>query len=142
MVDDKELSDLSKEEIIEAINTPLQKPVNNLEESAEELRAMGIPDISTADNKIVIDEALKNIQITKILEDTSRGQHDKKSIKDYLEQHAKFLLSVSPGKTMSFILEHMTIEHAQAALKTTAKIDNVPEAVLKKHLKTLKKKYK
>jgi len=141
MIDDKPVEELTRDEIVEAINTPLQPPVNNIEESAEELKAMGIRDISDADEQDAMNEALKNVQLTKVLEDSARGQKDKKSIKDYLESHAKFLLSVSPGKTLGFIVQNITIEHARAVLKTTAKMDNIPEAVLKKHLKTLKKKY-
>ena len=141
MIDDKPVEELTRDEIVEAINTPLQPPVNNIEESAEELKAMGIRDISDADEQDAMNEALKNVQLTKVLEDSARGQKDKKSIKDYLEHHSKFLESISPGKDLKFIVGNMTIEHARAVLKTTAKMDNIPEAVLKKHLKTLKKKY-
>ena len=133
------LEDLSKEEIVEALNEAPARPANNLEESADELKAMGIRDISDADDRAAMEEAMKNVQITKVLQ--GRGGNDKKSIKDYLEQHVKFLESVSPGKTLSFIVTNLTVEHAQAVLKTTAKIENIPEDVIKKHLKTLKKKY-
>jgi len=133
------LEDLSKEEIVEALNEAPARPANNLEESADELKAMGIRDISDADDRAAMEEAMKNVQITKVLQ--GRGTSDKKSIKDYLEHHAKFLHSVSPGKTLSFIVTNLTVEHAQAVLKTTAKIENIPEDVIKKHLKTLKKKY-
>jgi len=138
--DDKKIEDLNKEEIMEAITTPLQKPVNNLDESADELRAMGFPDISEADDKHAMDEALKNIQITKVLDDLNQPKVDI-SIRDFLEKHLRFLESVSPNKSMSDLINTMTIEHAQAALKVTLKT-TAAEAVIKKHLKTLRKKYR
>jgi len=140
-MEDKNLEELSENEIVDALITPIQPPANSLEESGDELRAMGFRDISEADDKQVMEEAMKNIQITKLLSDASRGTKDKKSIKDYLEQHIKFLESVSPGKSLTDIIEKITVEHAKAILKTTAKQSDVPDAVIKKHLKTLKKKY-
>lgn len=135
-----DLSKLSKTEIVEAILEPKQQPANSLEESADELRAMGIPDISDADDKQAMAEAMKNIQITKVLDDARNANAPKKSVKDVLENHAKFLLSVSPGKTINEIVQSITVDHAYAVLKTTEKRE-VDTAVLKKHLKTLKKKY-
>ena len=132
--------DLTSADIVEAMMEPAQQPANSLEESATELKAMGIRDISDADEKGAMEEAMKNIQITKVLEDSRNARAPKKSIKEHLEHHAKFLLSVSPGKTLGFIVEHMTVEHAKAVLKTTAKTE-VDDAVIKKHLKTLRKKY-
>ena len=141
MSDDKPVEDLTAEEIGEALITTPQPQIDHLEESAEELRAMGIRDIKDAPQAEAIAEAMKNIQIQKTLSDITRGTEDKRSPKEYLEHHIKFLTSISPGKTESQVAAGMTLEHAQAVLKTTAKMDNVPEAVIKKHLKTLKKKY-
>lgn len=141
-IDDKPIEDLTKEEIIEAISTTPQEPANSLEESAEELKALGIRDINDVDVSKAMGEAMKNVQIQKTLSDITRGSKDKKSPKDYLEHHIKFLAHISPGKDEKAIAESLTVEHAQAVLKTTAKMDDLPVEVIKKHLKTLKKKYK
>jgi len=141
MSDDKPIEDLTKEEIGEALATPSQTQINHLEESSEELKAMGIRDIKDAPTEAAIAEAMKNIQIQKTLSDITRGSKDKRSPKDYLEHHIKFLASISPGKTLAQIADGLTVEHAQAVLKTTAKIDELPDDVIKKHLKTLRKKY-
>lgn len=133
--------DLTSADIVEAMTEPAQQPANSLEESSAELKAMGIRDIADANDQGAMEEAMKNVQITKVLEDSRNARAPKKSIKEHLEHHAKFLVSVSPGKTLGFVVGNMTVEHAQAVLKTTAKMDNVPEAVIKKHLKTLRKKY-
>jgi len=133
--------DLSTEDIVSAMMEPVQQPANSLEESAAELKAMGFRDISQADDKGAMAEAMKNVQITKVLEDAHNANQPKMTIKEHLEHHIKFLLSVSPGRTIGFIAENMTVAHAQAVLVTTAKMNDVPEAVIKKHLKTLRKKY-
>lgn len=141
-IEDKPLEELTKEEILEAVTTKKQDSINHLEESTEELRAMGIRDISEVDVTNVMKEAMKNVQIQKTLSDITRKSKDKRSPKDYLEHHIKFLARISPGKDEKTIAEGLTVEHAQAVLKTTAKMDDLPVEVIKKHLKTLKKKYR
>lgn len=138
--DDKQIDELSASELNEALLTPLQEPVNSLDESIEELKAMGIRDINDVNVSAAIGEAMKNIQIQKTLSDITRGSRDKRSPKDYLENHIKFLEKVTEGKDFKHILNSMTIEHAKYVLKITAKMD-LPDEVIKKHLKTLKKKY-
>ena len=141
MTQDKPIEDLTQAEIIEALNTSVQKPINTLDETIDDLKAMGIRDISSANDKKIMSEALKNIQIQKTLNDISRGSKDNKSPREYIEHHANFLAQISNGKTVKQILDTMTVEHVNAALKITAKMDELPEAVIKKHLRTLKKKY-
>jgi len=141
IIEEIKREDLTTSDIVEAMMETPQPPANALEELAEELKAMGIPVISKADDKQAMERAMKDVQITRVLEDARGARTPKKSIKEYLEHHIKFLLSVSPGKTIKFIVDNMTIEHAQAVLKTTAKMNDVPEAIIKKHLKTLRKKY-
>jgi hypothetical protein len=143
-IEDKPLEELTPDEIVEAMVEPLQPAVNTLEENSEELKAMGIRDINeltNIDEANAMKEAMKNIQIQKTLQDYHRGSTDKKSPRVYLEHHIDFLTKVSTGKTKADIVNGMTVEHAIAALKTTAKME-LPEAVVKKHLKILKKKYK
>ena len=139
--DDKPIEDLTAEEIGEALVTPPQEPVNTLEESVEELKAMGIRDINEINVQEAIGEAMKNIQIQKTLSDITRGSKDKKSPKEYLEHHIKFLARISEGKDEKTIANSLTLEHAKAVLKTTAKME-LDDSVIKKHLKTIKKKYK
>ncbi len=134
------LEGLTATDIAEALIEPLQPSVNSLEESAEELRAMGFRDITEYDQQTIMDEAMKNIQIQRTLSDIQRGTTDKKSARDYLEQHLDFLCRISPGKTKADIAQKMTFEHAEAILKTTAKME-IPAPLLKKHLKALKKKH-
>ena len=134
------LEDLTAVEIAEAAVEPLQPSVNSLEESAEELKAMGFRDISDADKEQIMNEAMKNVQIQRSLSDLQRGSTDRRSARDYLENHLEFLCKLSPGKSKSDIAQKMTIEHAAAILKTTAKME-IPDPLLKKHLKMLKKKY-
>ena len=117
-----------------------QPAVNNLLESAEELKAMGFRDIKNVDEAAIINEAMKNIQIQRTLNDINRQSFDKRSAKDYLENHIEFLYRVSTNKSKKDIADKITLEHASAILKTTAKME-VPEQLLKKHLKNLKKKY-
>lgn len=134
--------DLNKGEIVSALIEETELiPANSVEESAEELKSLGIRDISEANMQSIMDEAMKNVQIQRTLEDISRGSSDKRSIKTYIEHHISFLERVSSGKTKKDIIEKLTVEHVQAILKTTAKKDNVPEAIIKKHLKTLRKKF-
>ena len=125
---------------MEALITNPQPPANSLKESREELLAMGFPDISKYDEKEHMDKAMQNVQIQKTLQDLQRMSQDKRSPREYLEHHMEFLIRISPGRTKKDIIKSMTVAHATAALKTTAKI-TLPEAVIKKHLKTLKKKY-
>ena len=141
-ITDKPIEDLTETEILEALVETPQPPVNTLEETAEELKAMGIRDISEADDlqREALKEAIKNIQFQRSLQDYERGSVDKKTPKDYLLQHVEFLVRISPGKTKEEIIQNMNVEHAQAALKITAKMD-LPEPLVKKHLKWLKKKY-
>lgn len=141
-IEDKPLEELTKEEVREALLTPVQPAVNSLDESAEELKAMGFRDISDADGveKEIMDEAFKNVQIQRTLDDIKRGSVDKRGAKDYLEHHIEFLTKISTGKTKADIVKNMTVEHAQAALKISAKME-IDEPLLKKHLKNLKKKY-
>ena len=106
----------------------------------EDLKAMGIRDINDVNIAEAMGEAMKNIQIQRTLHDIERHSTDKRSPRDYLEHHVDFLVRVSPGKTKADIINKMTVEHAMDALKITAKMD-IPEAVVKKHLKVLKKKY-
>lgn len=141
MIDDKPIEDLTQAEIIEAMAEPIQQQVNTVDDSIAALKALGVRDISDLDMKSTMNEAMKNIQLQQTLQDFHRQSKDKKSIRDYLEQHIKFLHGISPGKTMAFIVDNMTVEHAQAVLKTTAKMSDVDEAIIKKHLKILKKKY-
>lgn len=143
--DDKPVEDLTKEEIADAIMTDLKHPTipaNTLEESAEELKAMGVRDINDVDMNGAMAEAMKNIQIQKTLSDITRGSQDKRSPKDYLEHHVKFLAQISEGKDEKAIAEGLTLEHAKAVLKTTAKMEGLDDDVIKKHLKTIKKKYR
>lgn len=134
------LDGLTSTDIVEALIEPPQPAANSLQESAEELKAMGFRDISEFNQQEIMDEAMKNIQIQRTLSDIQRGTTDKKSARDYLEQHLDFLCRISPGKTKSMIAEKMTLEHAEAILKTTAKME-IPQPLLKKHLKALKKKH-
>lgn len=140
-IEDKPIEELTKVEIADAVVEPLQPAVNSLDESAEELKSMGFRDIDDIDEKEAMQEAMKNVQIQRTLNDIKRNSSDKKSPKDYLEQHALFLSNISNGKTKKDIIQSMTLEHAAAALKTMAKME-IPEPLLKKHLKNLKKKYK
>jgi len=132
--------DLTTEDIVTAMMEPVQKPALDTSDLAM-LKQAGLRDISELSTDNTMAEIAKSVQITQVLEDYSNSKTPKKSIKEHLEHHAKFLLSVSPGKDLAFIVGNMTVEHARAVLKTTAKMDDVPEAVIKKHLKTLKKKY-
>lgn len=141
MTDNTTLENLTTAEIIEALNEPLQESANSLDMSIDELKALGVRDISNVDIKATMDEALKNIQVQRTLQDLTRESKDKKSIRDYLEHHIKFLQSISPGKTLAFIVNNMTVEHASAVLTTTAKMTNVDDKIIRKHLKILKKKY-
>ena len=113
---------------------------NTLDETIEDLKAMGIRDINDVNIAEAMGEAMKNIQIQRTLHDIERHSTDKRSPRDYLEHHIDFLVRVSPGKTKADIINKMTVEHAMDALKITAKMD-IPEAVVKKHLKNLRKKY-
>ncbi len=140
MEKDKPIEDLTQHEIMDAINTSVE-PLYSLDETIADLKAMGIRDISSANDKAIMSEALKNVQIQRTLSDLSRGSKDTRSPRDYIEHHAKFLASVSTNKSIKQILDTLTVEHVNAALKITAKIDELPEAVIKKHLRTLKKKY-
>ena len=137
------MSEMSKVEIIESINESLQQPAMGIDETVEELKAMGIRDISEAQMGDIMAEAMKNVQIQRTLADITRGSHDRKSAIDYLEHHIKFLVSLSPGKTERDIAKMIVgdLEHAKAILKTTAKME-VADDVLKKHLKTIRKKFK
>lgn len=139
-MEDKPIEDLTKEEITEALLTEHQPPVNNLKENAKELKAMGIRDINELDEQEAMNKALKNIQIQRTLHDIQRRSKDNRSPRDYLEQHIEFLVSISPKKKKKDIAKNMTLEHAAAVLKLTAKMD-LPEKLLKKHLKNLKKKF-
>ena len=134
------LDGLTKADIAEALLEPPQPAANSIDESAAELRAMGFRDISEYDQSEIMAEAMKNIQIQRSLDDYQRGSHDKRSARDYLESHLDFLCRISPGKTKAMIAEKMTLEHAAAILKTTAKME-IPMPLLKKHLKAVKKKY-
>ncbi len=137
---DTNIDSLSKEEIIEALETLPAESANTLDETIEDLKAMGIRDINDVNIAEAMGEAMKNIQIQRTLHDIERHSIDKRSPRDYLEHHIDFLVRVSPGKTKADIINKMTVEHAMDALKITAKMD-IPEAVVKKHLKVLKKKY-
>ena len=137
---DTNIDSLSKEEIIEALETLPAESANTLDETIEDLKAMGIRDINDVNIAEAMGEAMKNIQIQRTLHDIERHSTDKRSPRDYLEHHVDFLVRVSPGKTKADIINKMTLEHAMDALKITAKMD-IPEAVVKKHLKVLKKKY-
>lgn len=137
---DTNIDSLSKEEIIEALETMPAESANTLDETIEDLKAMGIRDINDVNIAEAMGEAMKNIQIQRTLHDIERHSIDKRSPRDYLEHHIDFLVRVSPGKTKADIINKMTVEHAMDALKITAKMD-IPEAVVKKHLKVLKKKY-
>ena len=137
---DTNIDSLSKEEIIEALETLPAESANTLDETIEDLKAMGIRDINDVNIAEAMGEAMKNIQIQRTLHDIERHSIDKRSPRDYLEHHIDFLVRVSPGKTKADIINKMTVEHAIDALKITAKMD-IPEAVVKKHLKVLKKKY-
>lgn len=140
-IEDKPIEDLTKEEITEALLTEEQPPVNSLKENAKELKAMGIRDISEVDEKEAMQQAMKNIQIQRTLNDMKRKSVDNRSPRDYLEQHIEFLVKISPKKKRKKdIAQNMTMEHAAAVLKLSAKMD-LPEKLLKKHLKNLKKKY-
>lgn len=134
------LEDLSKEEMVEAMTEPAQQPANSLEESSAELKAMGFPDISEINDKDVMNEALKNIQITKVLEDFKNPKNNI-SIRDFLDKHLRFLESISSGKSIKDLVETMTLEHAKAVIKTSLKIEG-DDDLIKKHLKTLRKKYR
>jgi hypothetical protein len=134
------IESLTSVEIADALIEQPQPSANNLEESSEELKAMGFREITDVDQAKIMNEALKNVQIQRTLNDLQRGSHDKKSARDYLEHHIDFLCRISPGKTKVDIAKSLTYEHAVAILKTTAKME-IPEALLKKHLKTIKKKY-
>ncbi len=70
----------------------------------------------------------------------NRGTTDRRSPREYLEQHLDFLVKISPGKTKKDVISKMTWEHARDVLKITAKME-LPELVIKKHLRTLKKKF-
>lgn len=142
-IDDKPLEELTPDEIKEALLTPKQPSVNNLVDNSDELRAMGIRDISLADDaeQEVMKNAMQNIQIQRSLSDLTRGSNDNRSPRDYLENHLGFLVKISPGKTKQDIVASMTLDHVISILKTSAKMD-ISEALAKKHLKNIKKKYK
>ena len=135
------VENITKTDIIEALSQQPTQPILKLDETIEDLKKMGIRDINEIDNKQIMDEILKNTQITKTLEDISRNSKDSKSIREYLEDHIKFLQSISPNKSFGDIIRKIDIEHAKAILKTTDKQD-VADNIIKKHLKTLRKKYK
>lgn len=139
-IEDKPIEDLSKDEITEALLEEEQPPVHTLKESAKDLKAMGIRDISELDENEAMNQAMQNIQIQRTLNDMKRKSTDNRSPRDYLEQHLEFLVKVSKKKRKKDIAKNMTLEHARAVLKLTAKMD-LPEKLLKKHLKNLKKKY-
>lgn len=134
------MHDMTQTDIMEALLTTPQPPANSLEESAEELRAMGFPDISQYDEKEHMEKAMQNVQIQKTLRDLTRGSTDKRSPRTYLEQHIDFLVGISPGKTKKDVVKGMSLDHAITILKVNAKM-TLPDAVVKKHLKILKKKY-
>ncbi len=141
MLNDKPIEDLTKKEIFDALNSNPIITANSLDESIDELKAMGIRDINSVDMPHAISEAMKNnVQIQKTLQDITRHSTDKKSIRDYLEHHIDFLASIS-NKSKAYIVNSMSVEHAIDALKITAKMDNVPVEIIKKHLKTLRKKF-
>jgi len=136
----EEFQSMSHEDIVDALLTTPQPAANSLQESAEELKAMGFRDISEFDEKGFMAEAMKNIQIQKMLKDVGRGTSDRRSPREYLEQHIEFLTRISPGKTKKDIVSKLTLEHAREILKITAKME-LPDAVIKKHLRTFNKKY-
>lgn len=141
MLHNKPIESPTKQEIIDALTCTPIISANSLDESIDELKAMGIRDINTVDIPKAMNEALKNnVQIQKTLQDINRQSKDKKSIRDYLEHHINFLASIS-NKSHRDIINGMSIEHAIDALKITAKMDNIPEEIVKKHLKTLRKKF-
>lgn len=133
-------SELSTSEIVETLVTPANTHISKLQENGAELRAMGFRDISDADESKIMDEALNNVQIQRVLSDSMRRTTDNKSPRDYLEDYLTFLHGISPGKTKAEIALKITIEHAASILKTTAKME-LPPPLLKKHLKNFKKHY-
>lgn len=135
----EEFLDMSHEDIVDALLTTPQPSAISME-SGEELKAMGFRDISEFDEKAAMQEAMKNVQIQRMLKDLTRGTADKRSPREYLEAHLNFLTHISPGKTKKDIISKMTWDHARDMLKITAKME-LPEAVIKKHLRILKKKY-
>lgn len=135
----KPVEDFTQSEIIEALNTPIQPNVLSPDE-IDELKKSGVRDISEIDMAQLMAEATKTVQVQRTLQDIQRASRDKKSPREYLEQHIEFLASIS-NKSKAQIVETMTVDHAIAALKTTAKMNDVPELVIKKHLKMLRKKY-
>ena len=143
MEEDKPIEELTKEEITEAMLTSNQPSIHEISESGSELKAMGVRDIKEleASEQEAMKEAMKNIQIQRTLDDYRRGSIDKKSIKEYLEDHITFLTRISPGKQKSDIAKNLTYEHASAILKITAKMTDIPEKLLKKHIKQIKRKY-
>lgn len=141
MIVDKPIDELTAAEVIEALNSNPITSANSLEESVEELKAMGIRDINSVDVPKAMSEALKNnVQVQKTLQDITRNSTDKRSIREYLEHHIEFLASIS-NKSKKDIVNLMTLDQAQAALKITAKMNDVPDEIIKKHLKTLRKKF-
>jgi hypothetical protein len=132
---------ITHEDIVDGEFTEIQPSINAME-NGDELRAMGFRDISKAGDyeSQIRDEILNSVQIQRTLQDYQRNSSDKRSTRDYLKQHIDFLVNVSPGKTKKDIVSKMTIEHAAAIMKIAAKAD-VPEKLLKKHLKHLKKEY-
>jgi len=142
--EDKPIGDLTKEEIIEALTSNPQPAVNEITESVDELKAMGIRDISEAGDieKKIMNEALKNIQIQKTLNDIGRGSTDRRPLIEYLENHINFLVKISDGRSKKEVIAGLTFEHAKSILKISAKVTDVPDALIKKHLKQLKRKYK
>lgn len=140
MAEELKREDLTTEDIVSAMMEPVQQPALDASD-IEMMKKAGLRDISALNNNEMLSEIAKSVQITQVLEDAHNASHPKMTIKEHLEHHAKFLVSVSPGKDLAFIVVNMTVEHAKAVLKTTAKMDDVPEAVIKKHLKTLRKKY-
>jgi len=141
-IDKTILEEITVQDLLDADLEKKSPSANMLTENGLELRELGFRDISEADQlqAEIISEAMKSIQVQRTLEDLKRGSSYKRSTYDYLEQHADFLVNISPGKTKKEIISHMTIEHAASIMKITAKAD-VPEKLLKKHLSHLKKKY-
>ena len=135
----EDLENITKEDIVETLTTMQQHSTISSDE-IEELKNAGLRDINAVDVSKVIGELTNQIQITEVLEDHLNQYKDKKSPRDILEKHIKFLKSVSIDKTEKEIVDQLDLEHAKAILKTTSKID-LPDNVIKKHLRMLKKKY-
>jgi len=114
------IENLNKQEIKEALMTVPQQPVHSLDETIEELKKMGIRNINEIDDKKLMNDIAKNIQLTQVLNDKNNDKMI--SLEDILNKHITFLMGVSENKTKEEIISKLDVEHIQTIIKTTSKL--------------------